>query len=232
MSPMSGCLRASARFLCWGTLLSCCALSQGVGVDVQMFGTRTMATGVVRDLPFEARFEEVRASAERGSTVIVEGAIYRDSQGRTRKEVQVHDGEMNLNFISIALPAERMAYVLLPEVKAALRTEAGPPQENSDSGWLFPGTGLAEAGRGVVEGIDCRHFKRAADAPVDTQSVTEVWISDDLETVLLEKAPDPQGERTWRLFDIQRREPAASLFELPAGYTLLPPGQGTEIEVK
>jgi hypothetical protein len=52
--------------------------------------------------------------------------------------------------------------------------------------------------------------------PIDV--VTEIWTSPELHTVVLRKHSDPRlGETVFRLTDIKRAEPDASLFQPPAG---------------
>jgi hypothetical protein len=51
--------------------------------------------------------------------------------------------------------------------------------------------------------------------------VSEHWYSNDLQMTVMSKRSDPQfGETTYTLTNIQRGEPAASLFAVPAGYTV------------
>ncbi|MFL6228916.1 MAG: energy transducer TonB [Pyrinomonadaceae bacterium] len=51
--------------------------------------------------------------------------------------------------------------------------------------------------------------------------VSERWYSPELQTVVMTKHSDPRfGETTYRLTNISRSEPASSLFEVPAGYTV------------
>jgi hypothetical protein len=53
------------------------------------------------------------------------------------------------------------------------------------------------------------------------QSVSERWYSPDLQTIVMTKRSDPRfGETVYRLTNIQRTEPPASLFELPSDYTV------------
>jgi hypothetical protein len=48
------------------------------------------------------------------------------------------------------------------------------------------------------------------------ESVTERWFSPELRIVILSRRPDPRfGETTYRLTNITRSEPPASLFEKP-----------------
>ena len=55
------------------------------------------------------------------------------------------------------------------------------------------------------------------DQPI--QIVTETWYSADLKTAVLSKRTDPRmGETVTRLTNLNRAEPAHSLFEIPADY--------------
>ncbi len=50
---------------------------------------------------------------------------------------------------------------------------------------------------------------------------SETWYSPDLKMVVMSKTSDPRmGDTTYRLTDIQRAEPPASLFEVPPDYTV------------
>lgn len=51
--------------------------------------------------------------------------------------------------------------------------------------------------------------------------ISERWYSPELQTVVLSRRTDPrQGENTYRLTDISRKEPDKSLFEIPPSYTV------------
>ena len=59
--------------------------------------------------------------------------------------------------------------------------------------------------------------------------VVETWYSPDLQLLVMSKRSDPRfGETTYSLSNILRKEPDASLFSVPAGYTIeqAGPGQG------
>jgi hypothetical protein len=54
------------------------------------------------------------------------------------------------------------------------------------------------------------------------QSVNERWFSPDLQTVMMTKHSDPRtGEESFKLINVNRAEPAAYLFQVPAGYQLV-----------
>lgn len=53
------------------------------------------------------------------------------------------------------------------------------------------------------------------------QIVSERWFSPDLQTLVLTKRNDPMaGDTVYRLSNISRSEPDASLFQIPPGYTV------------
>jgi hypothetical protein len=60
--------------------------------------------------------------------------------------------------------------------------------------------------------------------------VTEVWTSSDLKTIISSKREDPRmGEQTFRLTNIVRGEPDASLFTVPADFKMIDGGTKTII---
>ena len=51
--------------------------------------------------------------------------------------------------------------------------------------------------------------------------VTERWYSPDLQMVVMTKRSDPRsGDSTFQMTNIQRQEPAATLFQVPSDYTV------------
>jgi hypothetical protein len=55
-------------------------------------------------------------------------------------------------------------------------------------------------------------------------TVTERWFSPDLQTVMLTRTTDPRsGEEVFKLVNVNRSEPAAYLFQAPAGYQVIEP---------
>jgi hypothetical protein len=76
----------------------------------------------------------------------------------------------------------------------------------------------------LVNGIRMTHTIPAGqignDLPITV--VTEVWTSPDLKTVVYSKRSDPRmGEQTFRLTNIVRTEPSASLFSVPADFKIV-----------
>jgi len=51
--------------------------------------------------------------------------------------------------------------------------------------------------------------------------ITETWYSPDLHMIVMSKRTDPRfGDTTFQIENIQRGEPSADLFQLPADYTV------------
>ena len=85
-----------------------------------------------------------------------------------------------------------------------------------------------ELGEQTIEGILANGTRTTSTIPagvLDNEQpiriVSEEWFSQELQVLVMTKHSDPRvGETTYRLVNISRTEPAKSLFELPAGYTI------------
>ncbi len=85
-----------------------------------------------------------------------------------------------------------------------------------------------QLGHQTIEGVDAEGTRTTYTIPAgeignerDIQIVSERWYSQELQTVVMSKRSDPMtGETTYRLTNINRSEPARTLFEVPSDYTL------------
>ena len=60
----------------------------------------------------------------------------------------------------------------------------------------------------------------------DINIVSERWMSPDLGVLVMSKRSDPRmGETVYKLTNVNRSEPAHSLFEVPADYTVTDAGK-------
>jgi hypothetical protein len=83
-------------------------------------------------------------------------------------------------------------------------------------------------GTQVIEGVKAEGTRLSETIPAGSIGndqpiliVTERWYSPDLQMVIMSKRSDPRvGETTFRITNISRTEPAATLFQVPADYTL------------
>lgn len=112
----------------------------------------------------------------------------------------------------------------------------------TDGGVIKMGTNLApkgettkeDLGEQTIEGVIANGTRTTTVLPagsVDNEQpiriVSEEWVSPELQVLVLTRHSDPRvGETTYRLLNVTRAEPAPSLFELPAGYTVKPAEPG------
>lgn len=84
-------------------------------------------------------------------------------------------------------------------------------------------------GTQVIEGVSCEGTRTTITIPAGEigneraiEIVSERWYSPELQAVVMSKRNDPlgAGETTYRLTNINRSEPARSLFEVPADYKI------------
>jgi hypothetical protein len=109
--------------------------------------------------------------------------------------------------------------VLRERVIATKRGLAEKPDESSRQ------VKHEDLGTQVIEGVSAEGRRETVTIPAGQignerpiEIVTEVWSSPELHTVVLRKHTDPRvGETVFRLTDIKRGEPDASLFQPPAG---------------
>ena len=211
-------------------------------------------------------------------------AIYRDSEGRTRRDQTlgaigpwVVGGELP-QISSIYDPVEKVRYMLdhthrtarklpAPAMPTFTRAVEGPdqtvalpfPPSGAATGIIAAGepfevplppppgigfrTGIAapasapeqrteSLGTQVVEGVRAEGTRSISTIPAGAigndfaiEIVSERWYSPELQAVVLSLHKDPRmGETTYRLRNIQRTEPAHSLFGIPEGYTVIERG--------
>lgn len=101
------------------------------------------------------------------------------------------------------------------------------------------GAGQKESlGKSVLEGVNAEGTRSTItipagqignDLPIDI--VTENWYSPELQAVVMTKTSDPRfGDTVYRLTNINRSEPAHSLFEVPSDYnTVMEDHTGVQI---
>jgi TonB family protein len=83
-------------------------------------------------------------------------------------------------------------------------------------------------GKQLVEGVEAEGTRTTVTIPAGQigndraiEIVNERWYSPELQTVVTTRASDPRfGETVYRLTNIDRSEPAKSMFEVPPEYTI------------
>lgn len=232
---------------------------------------------IVKGAPYsaEATTETIQTLSD-GNRIIRKNSatIYRDSEGRTRREQTLGTiGQWTAagdppKTIFINDPVARVNYMLDPKAQTARKTTIvqfppgqafvrvpAPAAPGAPAAPLPPnGTTqervrvferavpappegvrmesqqpkVEQLGKQVIEGVEVEGTrttftipagKIGNERPIDI--VSERWYSPELQVVVYSKRSDPMaGETTYRLTNINRGEPARSLFEVPAGYTV------------
>ena len=116
-----------------------------------------------------------------------------------------------------------------PDSAAQNSSAPTPPESKTES-----------LGKQIIEGVEAEGTRTTMTIPAGTigndraiDIISERWYSPALQLVVLSKHNDPRwGEDTYKLTKINRSEPARSLFEVPADYTITEgrgfPGKGGE----
>jgi hypothetical protein len=111
--------------------------------------------------------------------------------------------------------------------KVMIRTQAGPgramDKENAEQ------IKNEDLGKQTIEGVSAEGKRETVTIPAGQignerpiEIISETWYSPELHTVVLRKHSDPRfGETTFRLTEIKRNEPDASLFQPPPGTKVL-----------
>ena len=209
----------------------------------RFLGAQAGAAGrVVRNAPYSADLiTEITQSLADGNRIhqVSVSRVYRDGQGRTRTEQSLS----GLNAIApnsdlpkvvfLRDPVAGTSYALDATRKTAtrsawLRAGRGPAADGADS---RPGAGGAREeslGRQTMEGVPADGIRSTTAIPAGQVGneqpitiVTERWYSPDLQIYLLTRHTDPRaGETVTRVTNLTRGEPAHSLFEVPADFTV------------
>ena len=127
-----------------------------------------------------------------------------------------------------------------PEDHFALRTEAGVGET-----FVFrtakPNSAnevKEQLGKQVIEGVEAEGTRSTVTIPAGEignerliEIVSERWYSPELQLVVMTRNSDPRtGETTYKLTNINRTEPAKSLFEVPSDFTIKEgPGFGPRV---
>jgi len=221
-----------------------------LGARMKILGFEEMHPGkVVTGAPYSAvGVTETTQTLADGTTIDrkIQANIFRDGQGRVRRETTlpvigplVASGKSN-SFVMIHDPVAGTAFILHPDTKIADQLPA-PHHGQKNPGALqdkFEAHIQQEIANGTVkkedlgtqtingvaaQGTRYTHTIPAGqignDKPIS--AVTERWYSADLQVVVKSTRTDPRfGSTTYTLTNIQRQEPAATLFAVPSDYTV------------
>jgi hypothetical protein len=218
-----------------------------IGERVELLGFEGLHGGkVVTGAPFSAvAVSETIQTLADGNHITrkTQTNLFRDSEGRFRKEVTLPAigplttlGRPNM-FVSIHDPVAGTHFILHPDAKIAERMEAPASTMNTMKGNIQYQQQQAVA-EGSMEKEDLGTQTMAGVSAQGTRVthtilpgrmgnekamtvVFEQWYSNDLQMVVMSKRSDPRfGDTTYTVTNIQRSEPAASLFAVPSDYTV------------
>ncbi|HXJ05035.1 MAG TPA: hypothetical protein VNH65_08045 [Candidatus Acidoferrum sp.] len=226
------------------------------GERMELLGFEGMHGGkVITGAPFSAvAISESTQSLSDGNNITrkTQTTLYRDSQGRFRKEVNfsavglLAEPRQPRSVVLIQDPVAKVGYLLEPDQKIARTMSFGgrvpPPngmardrRNNRLQKELADGSLKQEAlGTQVISGVTATGTRYTHTIPAGQIGnekaiviVSERWYSDELQMVLKSTRSDPRfGTSTYTVTNIQRTEPAAALFIVPADYTVQAGGRG------
>ena len=215
---------------------------------VELLGFAGMHGGkVVTGAPFSAvAVSETKQTLADGSHITrkTQTNLFRDSQGRFRREASLPaigplatSGQPK-SFVMINDSVAKESFVLHPDTKIAEKMvkpsgKGNGPSKNMMGYWKGRSTEDADVktedlGTQMIAGVSAqgtRHTRTIPEGQIGNEKpitiVSEHWYSNDLQMVVMSKRSDPRfGDTTYMLTNVQRQEPAASLFIVPADYTV------------
>jgi predicted secreted protein len=168
------------------------------------------------------------------------GHVARDAQGRTYSQETItggmlaRNGPTTITFISD--PVAGYTYVLNANTKVAMRRALKAPPakpEQTANGQppshpVPPNVMAVDLGTQIVNGVSATGKSITRTVPAGEMgnaqpiiSTSEVWYAPSLQVVVSSKRTDPRtGTATYALTNIQAAVPAATLFQVPADYTI------------
>jgi hypothetical protein len=224
---------------------------------MELMGFEGMHGGkLVKGAPFSATTSSTTQQTLPDGTTInrtANGAVYRDSEGRLRREVSftgvgplaARGGTHKM--VGIFDPVAGAHYMLNPDKKVAhkmalpanggtskaqafeQKMQARQQQEEASGALKVESLGTKVVNGVNADGTRTTHTIATGEignsAPI--QIVSERWYSPDLQTVVQSTRTDPRfGTTTFTLSNIQKTEPAATLFSVPGDYTVKEGGPG------
>ncbi|MBS1806749.1 MAG: hypothetical protein JST84_00990 [Acidobacteria bacterium] len=194
----------------------------------------------VKNTPFSATAEtEFVQTLSDGSRIARKSTAFiaRDSEGRTRREqtlggigplVTAATADEAPKFVFIHDPLLDVEYIIDLNRRTVEKKNFHhrPPPANVE--FPKPANAKMEAlGKQTLEGVEAEGTRSVITIPVGQigndralEIVSEQWYAPALQEIILSKYSDPRfGENTYRLTNINRREPDAALFRPPVDFT-------------
>ncbi len=204
--------------------------AQAVTQRVQMLAdgnriTQTTTNNVARDSKGRVRREESlpglgNGEAEPPHLVLIEDPvagvhITLDSNRKTAMKLTMQNAKER---------AEAKALVISDGFGPAISTGGPLAVVTSDDSRIT----RSDLGTQTIEGVAAKGTKITHTIPAGEMGndlpiviTTETWFSPDLKVMVMSKSSDPRmGETTYKLTNLSRSEPDATLFQIPADYTV------------
>jgi hypothetical protein len=227
-----------------------------MGDRVELLGFEGMHGGkVVTGAPFSAvAVSESTQTLADGNHITrkTQTNLFRDSQGRLRKEVTISGfaaSSQPKSFAVISDPVANANFVLHPETKVAEKMDghggrgmkglakgalSGKWQAREQQEIASGNLKKEDLGTQTIAGMSAQGTRMTRTIPAGQMGnekpiviVHETWFSNELQMVVMSKRTNPWiGETTYTLTKIQRAEPGPSLFTVPSDFTVQEAGRG------
>ena len=221
---------------------------RGPGGFGRGFGPGMRSGKVVKNEPYTATATDTfTQTLANGNTIqrTATATVARDSFGRTYEQQTINGGPLATNgpvvLTFINDPIAGYSYVLNPTTKTATRRPLHTSSSGTDAETAVrpqrpanPNVVQTDLGTQNINGVNAAGKRSTHVMPAGSvgnaqpiTAVSEVWTSPDLQVVVSAKRDDPRtGVSVYALTNIQRAEPAATLFQIPADYTVQDTRQG------
>lgn len=125
-------------------------------------------------------------------------------------------------------PRSHLARIIRPNSNRELEASRRNAERERNPGFSRENTRAESLGNQAIEGVPAQGKRTITTLAIGSignsaplQIVVETWYSPDLQVVVLGKRNDPRvGDITYRLVNLKRGDPPASLFEVPADYRI------------
>lgn len=194
----------------------------------------------VKGAPYSAQFVTESTQTLGDGTRISRksnGSVYRSAEGRTRREttlaavgpVAVEGEPVQMVFINDPVARQHYALDLNRRTVRKLPLPDRPPAPPGPGPEGEENVKTESLGTRTIEGVEAEGTRTTIHIPAGRvgndralEIVSERWYSPELQVVVLSSHRDPfAGENVYRLTNVTRAEPAASLFDVPADFTVL-----------
>jgi hypothetical protein len=144
------------------------------------------------------------------------GKLFRDSQGRTRVQVDARDADPHITYITISDPVRQIQVNLYPKLQVAdvFKLSPGYGQPSHPLNW----PASESLGTKEIEGYAVAGIRTSGTG--EHALVQEEWFSADLRATLYATVTHPHGKSSYHVSNIRTGDPDPSVFQIPEGYKI------------